>query len=143
MCRCRVQQGEVVEYDEIPWPLPLRGSDKPWLSTDYIAYLSSPEWRAFRRRALEEAGHRCSWTSCNVGVKLHVHHVTYERLGRERLSDVLVLCDYHHMVEHRRLSAERLEDARFDGWASKVFGDDYDADYAWDRYQAWVERQAS
>lgn len=142
-CKSRALSGEKIEYDPIPWPPVARSSDKPWLSPDYLSYLTSPGWKAFRRRALEDAGYRCSWFQCGIGTKLHVHHVTYERLGCERLSDVKVLCDYHHTLEHWRLDDERLEDARFHGWARKVYGDSYDSQYAWDEYQTWSSRRSA
>ena len=39
------------------------------------------------------SGHRRNW-------ELHVHHLTYERRGKELLSDVVVLCLNCHAEEH-------------------------------------------
>lgn len=39
---------------------------------------------------------------CRSTKRLQVHHETYERIGRERLSDLTLLCDSCHKKEHRR-----------------------------------------
>ena len=73
-------------------------------SEGYLAYLASDHWQRFRRLALSAAGHRCARCDddgrTTIDVFLEVHHLTYERLGRERLEDVEVLCTNCHMVEH-------------------------------------------
>jgi len=65
---------------------------------EYRAYLRSPEWRARRRRALALAGDACE--VCGKGGRLEVHHTTYARLGKERLSDLVVLCRRCHRWVH-------------------------------------------
>jgi hypothetical protein len=63
------------------------------------AYLSSPHWREFRQLALDFHGRRCF--RCGYkGLFLNVHHLTYERLGNEHISDVVVLCRDCHRREH-------------------------------------------
>jgi hypothetical protein len=42
-----------------------------------------------------------------VPYRLEVHHRTYERLGRERPEDLLVLCEKCHAVEHGREPTEK------------------------------------
>lgn len=64
----------------------------------YLAYLLSGGWRARRNRALKDAGYRCS--RCPSKRDLEVHHLTYERLGGERDSDLAVLCAGCHRAEH-------------------------------------------
>jgi predicted HNH restriction endonuclease len=66
----------------------------------YSAYLKSPEWRVVRRLALGHAHYRCQ--VCNRRDALEVHHRTYERIGRELLSDVSVLCAECHGHFHGR-----------------------------------------
>lgn len=68
---------------------------------DYEAYLQSPEWRARREAALERFGRRCA--TCNRPDRLEVHHRTYERLGGEHPSDLVVLCETCHGIFHNRL----------------------------------------
>ncbi len=143
MCASRKALGVEVTYREVPWPPP-SSSDKHWLSSEYLEYLKSPQWRAFRKKALVSADYQCADPDCTVSTRLHVHHLNYAQLGRESLTDVKVLCNFHHAAEHRRISQRNLEDARFEGWARKVYGDDsdYDNDYAWDRYLSWRDSHA-
>lgn len=71
-------------------------------------YLKSDHWRRMRRLALEDADHRCA--VCNATEHLDVHHRTYERLGNERLTDLLVLCRSCHDIFHQngRLAGSRV-----------------------------------
>lgn len=68
------------------------------MSVDYYQYLQSPEWARLRELKLKQADGRCQL--CNSNKALHVHHRTYERLGRERLVDLTVLCADCHAKFH-------------------------------------------
>lgn len=61
-------------------------------------YMASPEWKAKRKEKLQEVGQRCQ--GCSSDERLEVHHLTYERLGHERLEDLMVLCHTCHAAEH-------------------------------------------
>ena len=108
-------------------------------SPEYIAYLRSPEWAARRAEALDAADHQCEgfrdwgdderafWDpeydfrfECGRTDRLSVHHVTYERLGHEEPSDLMVLCPNCHTEadEHRRLRAADERWWRTEGLAS-------------------------
>src|SRR5688500_2743238 len=99
----------------------------------YLAYLRSSAWRRQRRAALERAGGRCQHPGCfrsSLGGPLHVHHVSYSRLGSERPEDLIVLCREHHeMADEQR--AERVQRdrqawlRRVDAWARKVAGSNW------------------
>ncbi len=65
----------------------------------YGDYLQTPEWQETRRLALLRATFRCQ--TCNKSKELNVHHRTYERLGRERQGDIIVLCDGCHELFHK------------------------------------------
>jgi hypothetical protein len=54
----------------------------------YAEYLQTPHWRSLRAWALERAGNRCQL--CGSAKELEVHHNTYERLGCEWPSDLVV-----------------------------------------------------
>jgi hypothetical protein len=73
------------------------------LAMPYGDYLLTPEWRGRRRDAIERAGGMCQL--CCSAKRLHVHHRTYVRLGREHPSDLTVLCEECHDLfhEHRQL----------------------------------------
>lgn len=66
----------------------------------YAAYLRSPTWRAKREGALKNSWFRCEECG-SQGSDLHVHHVTYDRVGGdERPEDLQVLCSDCHYYHH-------------------------------------------
>lgn len=67
----------------------------------YQQYLHTPHWRAKRRAALEAAGYECA--VCCRKEELQVHHRTYERLGDERIRDLIVFCRGCHALVGRHL----------------------------------------
>lgn len=64
----------------------------------YSSYLRTAQWEERRQRALKRAGRKCSL--CSRKTRLQVHHRTYERIGEERASDLIVLCDGCHSAHH-------------------------------------------
>jgi hypothetical protein len=68
--------------------------------SEYREYLQSPLWQSTRERRLQIAGRRCEFAGCKAMFGLNVHHVSYERLGRELDSDLEVLCERHHLARH-------------------------------------------
>ena len=62
----------------------------------YREYLRSQVWRQRRLAKLEAANWRCEY--CGEADRLSVHHLTYERLGCEYSSDLIVLCTPCHWV---------------------------------------------
>ena len=68
----------------------------------YRQYLGSKQWKSKRKRKLGCAGYACE--SCGVthkkGVTLDVHHKTYKRVTKERMSDLQVLCRKCHKRKH-------------------------------------------
>jgi hypothetical protein len=72
----------------------------------YPRYLRSPEWRRTRASALERAGHCCSLDVTHTD-GLEVHHRTYERLGSELASDLIVLCHPCHQLHHQMYGPAR------------------------------------
>lgn len=74
-------------------------------TAEYVNYLKSEEWASVRRRKLTDAEFKCQRCGFNPGTskqKLEVHHKTYERLGKELMEDLEVLCDRCHRKEHGR-----------------------------------------
>jgi len=57
---------------------------------DYDEYLMSAEWQVLRRRIMARDGFSCR--ICGKEEKLAVHHLTYDRLGREKDEDLITLC---------------------------------------------------
>lgn len=68
--------------------------------TDYTDYLNSKHWLAFRDYYRKIRRWRCATPGCREKEDLHLHHLTYERIGKERLDDVVPLCRYHHALAH-------------------------------------------
>jgi hypothetical protein len=63
----------------------------------YAGYLKSPEWRALRARyRASDLPQACICESDEV----HLHHMTYDRVGAERLTDLTPLCANCHALIH-------------------------------------------
>ena len=71
--------------------------------TNYLAYLHSPIWTFTALAAKERANWRCQGKDCRRKYGLEVHHTTYDRLGRERPDDLVVLCEDCHAKIHGRI----------------------------------------
>jgi hypothetical protein len=63
----------------------------------YDEYLESPEWDERRSRVLSRARGVCE--GCRKEPATQVHHLTYERVGREMLFDLAAVCrDCHDCI---------------------------------------------
>jgi len=80
----------------------------------YDKYLQTRHWRTKVREALDRADHRCQL--CGSEDRLCVHHNTYERLGCERPSDLIVLCQDCHARHHDKLPPPPLPDLDLAEW---------------------------
>jgi hypothetical protein len=74
----------------------------------YGDYLKSPRWRKFVQMwpVLSGRPKACAVPRCRRK-RIQLHHLTYQRLGRERVGDVMPLCGTHHkrlhlLQKHRR-----------------------------------------
>ncbi len=56
-----------------------------------------------RAATAHRVGPRCQ--ACGGAERLEVHHLTYERLGYERLTDLMVLCHACHAEAHGQIPA--------------------------------------
>jgi HNH endonuclease len=66
---------------------------------DYNEYIQSEGWDAKRKRRLKKDGYTCQ--RCGAKNKpLDVHHLNYDRLGKERMGDLESLCRHCHDKEH-------------------------------------------
>jgi 5-methylcytosine-specific restriction endonuclease McrA len=101
--RCKRLIRRTIKIIDYPWQ---------WLPLlPYAEYLTTDHWQRQRKRALEEADGKCK--VCNSGGELHVHHRTYENLGNERTTDLVVLCKRCHSLFH-----EHCQLAEKDGLSS-------------------------
>jgi hypothetical protein len=68
------------------------------VNVDYYEYLKSPEWRSLKNQVIKERGSACQL--CGITKQLHLHHMTYKRLGREDKRDLLLVCKSCHAFIH-------------------------------------------
>lgn len=64
----------------------------------YDLYLRTEHWKRTRTLAIDRYGASC--VLCGSGGQVNVHHRTYERIGAERLDDLIVLCSECHSHYH-------------------------------------------
>lgn len=64
----------------------------------YQKYLKTEHWQTIRRIKLETSGFKCQM--CSKSNKLHVHHNNYSNLHKEKLEDLIVLCEDCHKKHH-------------------------------------------
>lgn len=101
----------------------------------YSRRLRQKSWHTLRKHLIKQAENKCS--RCGLfrfgEGELHLHHKTYERLGKEREQDLEVVCKYCHQIADedrvKRVVSERedrLWYARMDGWATKKYGENWE-----------------
>lgn len=69
----------------------------------YDDYLLTKHWRSKRKEIIAERSGVCQ--KCKIKIpegKMHVHHLTYERIGDELATDLMLLCEDCHNAIHRR-----------------------------------------
>ena len=64
----------------------------------YPEYLMTTHWHWVRYRKLAQARFKCE--RCYSTTLLQAHHLNYDRLGNERMSDLVVLCRGCHQQAH-------------------------------------------
>jgi hypothetical protein len=71
----------------------------------YAAYLASSHWQQLRKEYLDEASEceKCAiprwFAEIAYDQDLHLHHLSYQNLGKEGLEDLQVLCRRCHDLE--------------------------------------------
>lgn len=68
----------------------------------YDEYRESSEWKEIRQRILDRCDHICE--ICRVAVATQAHHLCYDRVGEELLSDLQGVCRPCHEVIHPDMS---------------------------------------
>jgi hypothetical protein len=71
---------------------------------EYDAHIRSAEWSILRSKVMRRAGGVCE--GCGDRRPTQVHHLTYERFGREMLFDVAAVCDACHEAIHEGREAD-------------------------------------
>lgn len=93
---------------------------------DYNEYIRShPRWQAIRKARFDFDGGQCVICHKDLhNVPFQTHHLHYQRLGHERMRDVITLCDQCHKDFHQSWSKSFF-------WKGKEEGhwDVYDIDH--------------
>lgn len=63
-------------------------------AAQYRRYLKTSHWRRFKDRYFKRYRYEC--VVCHATKMLELHHLTYERLGKERLEDCVYCCRKCH-----------------------------------------------
>lgn len=77
---------------------------------DYKDYISKhPHWQKVRKTRFEFDGGRCVICQRDLrGEAYHTHHLSYQLLGRERIRDVITLCESCHTEFHKNWEQPRF-----------------------------------
>ena len=74
----------------------------------YPSYLQTNHWKNFRLEVIRERKNECERCFDVVEVP-QIHHKTYKRLGKEKISDVTLLCPKCHKIIHNKRKEGRTE----------------------------------
>lgn len=119
-------------------------------SNEYETYIKSPAWRLTAKKVKEHFGYvckRCGHPRWDV----EVHHLNYDRLGRELFSDLEVLCkSCHATADKERALANAVdhedlrEEAAYRTYMEKKYGEEWwDSDSVETReeFDEWLQRK--
>lgn len=84
-------------------------------SKQYLRYLHSKEWRALREQVIARCNKVCE--RCRLFPVSEVHHLTYDRVYHEELTDLQGLCEDCHAFLH---GEQALDGAGVREWKIKV-----------------------
>lgn len=95
-----------------PKPAPIKTvRQSPLSAANYSAYMKSLGWS--KRKAAYFQTHDRSCIVCGTSERIHLHHLSYDRLGCETDDDLRPLCEKHHAAAHEnhRLFGGTLREA--------------------------------
>lgn len=72
----------------------------PYDSVLYSSYIRSPKWAELRKAVLKRDKGVCR--DCGKPAK-QVHHLTYDRIFREAMEDLISLCGVCHAKRHGKI----------------------------------------
>jgi len=75
----------------------------------YEDYMKTKHWKLTRDKFKKSNKTNGRCYVCNSKYEIHYHHLTYDRIGKERLTDLIELCSYCHRKVHNRISREISE----------------------------------
>lgn len=91
---------------------------------NYQEYLKSDHWQKTRNKMLEHYNHTC--VICGKQERLHVHHISYDRLWQEDFDDLVVLCEDCHSWIHSlkgdvKLATEGFEEEMREAYMTHLY----------------------
>jgi 5-methylcytosine-specific restriction endonuclease McrA len=91
-------KNRIIDLDFVEHAIVIKAFIKDY-KENYKQYLETSHWKDVREDKLKEAKYRCQLCG-SIDAELHVHHNTYERIGNEEMSDLIVLCKDCHKKFH-------------------------------------------
>ena len=74
---------------------------------EWYRYKKSDQWKELKLKCLQEANYQCEYYRYNIRCNhinyLEMHHIHYpDIIQNDCISNVIILCNYHHSIEHGR-----------------------------------------
>lgn len=79
----------------------------------YSEYLKTRHWKSIRTKVIQDRGKVCEVCG-RSNIPLQVHHMTYERIGCEKMEDLICVCKDCHMGIHSTMPT---------GWEYKLISE--------------------
>lgn len=73
----------------------------------YNQYMNSYQWEVTKKKYYSRHGKECR--ACKTNLDLHVHHLSYDKLGAEEDTDLVCLCQKCHNYVHRYIKERKLD----------------------------------
>ena len=105
----------MTKYNLTAQAIKLAHIEHPKLAKWYSDYLQSPEWAALRAKIYDIAKGSCERCGISHG-KMCTHHKTYEHVGAELPSELILVCEPCHVDLHYKTIipyAERIYDETY------------------------------
>lgn len=124
-------------------------TDDPHLTEFYRKHLQSETWKMKRREVRRRSEGRCEqrWGGKRCPNRAtEVHHITYDHLGDERLSEMMDVCrSCHEAIEQAKRDARKMKAVVT--FAEKKHGKDWldawDYDEVENEFDEWAERNSA
>lgn len=78
------------------------------LKMNYYEYIQSADWKQFRKEILSK---RICCQKCGIKKGLQLHHKHYRTLGKEKSSDIIVLCKECHFRFHKKSKWKKIKNS--------------------------------
>ena len=87
--------------------------------TNYKEYLKSDHWKNVKKRYKDsKLTQKCY--ICGSNKHINIHHKTYKRLGKEKLNDLVPLCQECHYLTHKALGISNSQNLNLWNMAKRI-----------------------